>query len=213
MFGASIILLLGAPLPVVAFESPVDSPCKGHPALVGSAGNGTPAIKLWPVVAECSDGAQEVVRVGIAVLVVDDLALGVEHADEHVLGVQIAVVFGNTATLAAFSICILRGLVRRSEPAVHKRMMAIASANITVQAGTRVGELFGLSPFALGLPTLIVLLLAVVVHDLVTLRRVHPATIWGCTAAIACPVMFAILGSSPLGESIVEILRSRHTGA
>ena len=123
------------------------------------------------------------------------------------------VVFGNSATLAAFSICILRGLVRRSEPAVHKRMMAIASANITVQAGTRVGELFGLSPFALGLPTLIVLLLAVVVHDLVTLRRVHPATIWGCTAAIACPVMFVILGSSPIGEAIVEILRSPSTGA
>ena len=123
------------------------------------------------------------------------------------------VVFGNTAALAAFSICILRGLGRRSDPAVHRRMMAIASANITVQAGTRVGELFGLPPFALGLPTLIALLLAVIAHDLVTLRRVHPATIWGCTVAIACPVIFVIVGNSPIGRAVVEILRSPKTGA
>ena len=125
----------------------------------------------------------------------------------------VPVVFGNSATLAAFSICVLRGLVRRSEPAVHKRMMAIASANITVQAGTRVGVLFGLPPFALGLPTLIVLLLAVVAHDLVTLRRVHPATIWGCAVAVACPVLFVMLGNSPIGEAIVEILRPPTAGA
>lgn len=54
----AIVLLLGAPLSAAGFESPVDSPCKGHPAVVGpcftvhgrvSAGNGTPAIRLWPV--------------------------------------------------------------------------------------------------------------------------------------------------------------------
>jgi hypothetical protein len=126
----------------------------------------------------------------------------------------VQLVFANSAALAAFSICILRGLVRRSEPAVHKRLMAIASVNITVQAGARVGEhLFGLSPAALAVPTFIVLLLAVVAHDLVTLRRVHPATIWGCTASIACPVIFVILGNSPIGEAIVEFLRSPSTGA
>ena len=54
----SIVLLLAAPLLVAGFESPVDPPCRGHPAVVGpcftvhgrvSAGNGTPAIRLWPV--------------------------------------------------------------------------------------------------------------------------------------------------------------------
>ena len=62
----------------------------------------------------------------------------------------VPVVFGNSAALAAFSICFLRGLVCRSEPAVHKRMMAVASVNIVVQAGSRVGLLFGLSQFAGG---------------------------------------------------------------
>ena len=60
---------------------------------------------------------------------------------------------------------------------------------------------------------MIVLLLAVVAHDLVTLRRVHPATIWGCTVAIACPVIFVILGNSPIGEAILEILRPPSPGA
>jgi len=118
------------------------------------------------------------------------------------------VVFGNTATLAAFAICFLRGVLSRSDPAVHRRMMAIASASITVQAGTRVGELFGLSPFALGLPTLVAFLLAIVAYDLAAERRVHPATMWGCIVAIVCFATFAILGNSPFGDAIVELLRS-----
>ena len=55
---AVVALLLGTPLSVAGFQSLVDSPCKGRPAVVGScfsvhgrvsAGNGTPAIRLWPV--------------------------------------------------------------------------------------------------------------------------------------------------------------------
>jgi hypothetical protein len=125
----------------------------------------------------------------------------------------VPVVFANSGGLAAFAICVLRGVLRRSEPAVHRRMMAIASSTITVQAGTRVGELFGLSPAALGLPTLIALLLTIVAYDLATERRVHPATVWGGIVAIACPAIFVGLGNSPFGEAIVEILRSRKAGA
>jgi hypothetical protein len=123
------------------------------------------------------------------------------------------VVFGNSAALAAFAICIVRGVLRRSEPAVHRRMMTIASASITAQAGTRVGELFGLSPFALGPPTLVAFLLTIVAYDLVAERRVHPATIWGCVVVIVCFATFVIFGNSPFGDAIVELLRSPRAGA
>ena len=124
----------------------------------------------------------------------------------------VPVVFGNSAALAAFAICSLRGLALRSDPSTHKRMMVIASSNISVQAGTRVGELFGLPPFAFGPPTALMFLLAMVIHDLATERRLHPATIWGCCVSIACPVLFVIVGSSPIGGAIVDLLRSPTVG-
>ena len=121
-------------------------------------------------------------------------------------------VFGNSASLAAFALCFHRGVHRRSEPAVHKRMMAIASSNITVQAGTRVGELFGLSPFALGPPTFVALWLAIAAYDLTVERRVHPATFWGGIVSIVCVAAFVILGNSAFGDAIVELLRTRKVG-
>ena len=118
-----------------------------------------------------------------------------------------ALVFANSAALAAFSICLLRGLALRSDPSIHKRMMVIASSNICVQAGARVGELFGLSKAAFSLPTLLIFLLAMVVYDLATERRVHTATVWGGCVSIACPVLFVIIGNSSIGDAVVELLR------
>ena len=92
-------------------------------------------------------------------------------------------------------------------------MMAIAAANIAVQAGARVGELFGLSKTGLSGPTFVALLLAIAAYDLIAERRVHPATIWGGIVSIGSVAAVVILGNSAFGDAIVELLRSWRVGA
>lgn len=116
------------------------------------------------------------------------------------------VVFGNLATLVAFSACVTRGIALRRQPAMHKRLMLLASISIVAQATTRIGQLFGLAPFALGIPGEAALALTLVAHDLWTLRRVHPATIFGIAWIVLTLVAAVVVGRSAAGRAVVEIL-------
>ena len=89
--------------------------------------------------------------------------------------------------IALFGVLIGVAVRLRRSPGVHRRLMILATVLLMTPATFRTFN-FLLAPLGLpllpvgiliglGLPTAYVL--AVAVHDLVTLRRIHPATIWG----------------------------------
>lgn len=96
---------------------------------------------------------------------------------------QIAfIVWGNLAAIAAFATFIARGIIKRNRADSHKRLMLLGSLSIMSPAFIRISAMppFDRFPgvlFTLG--ALLLTLAALVIHDLVTLRRVHRETLWG----------------------------------
>jgi len=110
--------------------------------------------------------------------------------------------FGNTATLLAFGVCVAKGLSCRNQPDAHKRLMLLGSIAIIAQATQRIGFLVNFAP--LGIFGVLALLIVVLAHDLWSRRRVHWATVWGGTALIACNVLFVAIARSPIGMAIMN---------
>jgi hypothetical protein len=88
--------------------------------------------------------------------------------------VLLAVALG---TVVVFPILIGCALYYRNRPQFHKRLIIIATAELLSAA-------FGRFPFIGGNPLTFfgatdLIVLALVIHDLSTIRRVHQATLWG----------------------------------
>ncbi|MCZ6834205.1 MAG: hypothetical protein O7G85_00375 [Planctomycetota bacterium] len=119
--------------------------------------------------------------------------------------------FGNLVTLIGFSLCVLSGVLLRRRPAAHKRLMLLASVSILAPALDRmvrpqpINEF--LDPFlpdALGPPEIgfavmatLSMILSVVIHDLLSRKRLHWATIWG----VLCFLVLAPATSAALTNS------------
>ena len=116
-------------------------------------------------------------------------------------------VFGNAAALVIFTVCVAVAIAKRRQSGVHKRLMLCASISIAAQASTRIGQLFGLAPFTLGVPTLLGLPLVLVAYDLWSQRRIHGATSLGIVLIVLCTVSAVILVGSESGRLIVNVLR------
>lgn len=77
----------------------------------------------------------------------------------------------------------------------HKRLIMLANIEIVTPAAARLTIMAGLGPLP-GFGIMDVFLVAIVIRDLITLRRVHPATLWGgMFLFILQPVRFAISGT------------------
>jgi hypothetical protein len=115
------------------------------------------------------------------------------------------IMWGNFGSILLFATMVPTALWMRRRPAVHKRLMLLASFTIV---GPAIGRMYGFPELwgitssaplitaifhalpavsALGLP------LTLVAHDLLTMHRLHRATIWGVGATIAIGVGFAVL--------------------
>jgi uncharacterized membrane protein YozB (DUF420 family) len=122
------------------------------------------------------------------------------------------VVVGDFLSLAQFSILVCCGVVLRSRPAAHKRLMLFASLALLgpgVFGGDRpITLLQPFVPFPLALAFQIVTIGAVVANDVVSLRRVHPATIWG--GVVANVLMIVLFGASlatGVGQNVATWLK------
>lgn len=92
------------------------------------------------------------------------------------------VLWGNLGALVAYTTLLARALCKRATPDAHKRLMLLAMFAIMSPGLVRVFSLplfAGLPAVLLTLVGLLALGLILVVHDLVTLRRVHRETLWG----------------------------------
>jgi hypothetical protein len=132
-----------------------------------------------------------------------------------VSGVTVAVflsnvVWPNIASVCAFAILVTSALLLRGRPQAHKRLMLIASISVIGPALARVSRWppFGGEDSPFVLVVLLSLLAALVVHDLLTTKRVHPATLIGGALSILLGGVFSgVIASSPFGLAFTRSLQ------
>jgi hypothetical protein len=118
-----------------------------------------------------------------------------------------SVIWGNFSSLFSFIVLLTSAVVFRHRPETHKRLMLLASISLIGPALVRVATwpIFGSVPslsFSLG--GLIVFLAALVLYDLSTTRRLHPATVLGGAFRIAMWIGAATIAGSEFGQAIVR---------
>jgi hypothetical protein len=90
------------------------------------------------------------------------------------------VVWGNIGSIISFAVLLAFALGLRRRPQIHKRLMFFASISIVGQAVARIAHWpLAVSPGLLVDSVFLLLLGSIVTYDLVTTRRVHPATLAG----------------------------------
>ena len=97
--------------------------------------------------------------------------------------------------LVAFAPLVAAGLVLRRRPEAHKRLMLLATVSILGAPSARLPGALATAgqPFFLVVDAFVV---AVLVYDVVTRRRVHPASLCGGLLIVASqPVRFALSGT------------------
>ena len=139
---------------------------------------------------------------GIAIVMTFFLILGAD-ASRQARGITgglplESLVLGDFSMLAAFSILMTFGILRRYRPAQHKRAMLLASIALMVPGIARLPRIPALAEVGPVLVAAVILglLVAIWVHDLFSDRRIHSTTIWG-TALI----LGGLLGASTLAPT------------
>jgi hypothetical protein len=91
---------------------------------------------------------------------------------------------------------------------MHKRLMLLASISIVGPALARISRWPGLGgEQGLFIPlAFLLLLLAVVLHDVIATKRVHRATLLGASFAVLMTIGGLAIGASQLGEAFVRRL-------
>lgn len=124
-----------------------------------------------------------------------------------------AAFLGNLGFVVTFAVLVVAAILRRHRPEVHKRLMLIATIAVIAPAISRWVFTFVLLGFEL--PTALmmsgllrdyfswVLIAAVVIHDLLTKRRVLLATALGSALAISLPILGGLIARTGLVQSWV----------
>ena len=98
--------------------------------------------------------------------------------------------------MVVFAILIGVGLVQRHRPDTHKRLMTLATIALTSAPIARFAAVRQVGPPAFfGLTDLFIV--AMLVYDLATRRRVHPATIWGGLVIVASQPLRLMISGTP----------------
>ena len=117
------------------------------------------------------------------------------------------IVWGNLAIAFSFSILLVSAILFRRQPAVHKRLMLIASLAALIPALQRISRWPGLGgdagPF--WLITSALLLALIVAHDLAVTKRVHPATLVGGGVIVFAMVAAQLISGTEFGQSFVGL--------
>jgi hypothetical protein len=156
-----------------------------------------------------------VIGVGLAVAVVATSAVTLVRAVPRgtTLGLPAEAIMGvvaaDTAALVGFVLFVAGGVYLRRNAAAHKRLMFLAATSIigpAFSAARPIGGALGRYGEASGLVFPLACIVALVVYDVVTRKRVHPATLFG----IAMPfvsVVAVVVVLSGAGAGLVEWLR------
>ena len=118
------------------------------------------------------------------------------------------VVWGNLASIAVFAGLLTAAILLRRTPQAHKRLIVLASIAIVGPALARISRwpVFGGEDGPFIPVVLLGLLVAVIVHDLVTARRLHKATWIGCGVIVLATIAQQIIAGSEFGLNVVRML-------
>lgn len=129
------------------------------------------------------------------------------------LGEASALVWGNLAGLTVYTIFVGSGIVYRSNPKAHKRLMLLATLSMMGQPLVRIGhlDLFRLSDSLIvndavyGLGGILLLFSFVVIHDIRRLKRPHPVVAWGIPLQLGLTILTGVvIANSEFGYSLIH---------
>jgi hypothetical protein len=118
------------------------------------------------------------------------------------------VVWSNLQSVVAFGVMLGVAVLCRHRPDVHKRFMLLASVSIVGPALARISRwpfLGGeVGPFT---PTMLLVLIgAIVIYDLASIRKVHWATLAGAGIGVLFVVIGSAIAGSDFGQEFVRRL-------
>ena len=115
------------------------------------------------------------------------------------------VLLSDIVDLANFTILYALALLRRGQPADHKRLILFAAIAMTPPAIARIGAVLGL-PIVSAAPMFLVLVLAPVACDLAKTRRVSGLTLGAAMLLIVSAGATVVMGASPAWLQMAERL-------
>ena len=106
-------------------------------------------------------------------------------------------------TIVVFPVLVGTALFYRRKPDIHKRLMLIATLELTTAGVARI-------PGAGSMPLFFVLtdvgLAAILAYDLISRRRPHPATVWGGLFLIVTQIVRTSAGGTPAWIAFARML-------
>jgi hypothetical protein len=131
-------------------------------------------------------------------------ALGIESAtlEQYARGL----VWGNFGSALTFALCLAGAVYWRRVPAIHKRLISLASIAYMPPAFARISRLpyLGGEDGAFIPLCMLALLAALVLHDRRTLGRVHRATALGIALSLAIGLGALLVSLTPFGQAFVR---------
>jgi len=107
--------------------------------------------------------------------------------------------------MVVFPIFVSAALWLRRDKEAHKRLMLLAYISIIVAAVARLPGVLALGPLGFfGLTFLF--LLAAIVYDFLSRRRVHPAYLWGGALLVASVPLRLFVSGTPAWKSVARFL-------
>jgi hypothetical protein len=118
------------------------------------------------------------------------------------------VVWSNLIMIAAFALLVPAAILLRKNPQAHKRLMLLASIAIIGPALARISRLpyMGGEGGPMITIVLLALLLSVVANDLLSSRRLHPATLAGVALIVASFSSILFIERSDWGQQVVRMM-------
>jgi hypothetical protein len=108
--------------------------------------------------------------------------------------------------MLVFSVLVSCGLALRKRPEAHKRLMLLVTGSLLPPALGRAFAPLGVSSTMPSTFAADGVVLACILHDLWTTRRVHPASLWGGGYVLGVHLLRELLGATSGWMSIAEVL-------
>jgi len=119
-----------------------------------------------------------------------------------------AFIFTPLLSLVLFPAFVATAIRFRRDPATHKRLMILASVFVVGAGMTRILRFVGMAGhgFLFEYVTYGLILFPCAIYDLVYLRRLHPATIWGGAVIILRHPLHSVVAYTDVWQSIAAWL-------
>jgi hypothetical protein len=144
----------------------------------------------------------------LVVLSVPTMILSIPRFDHAHIPREVTgqIMIGDSLSLVWFSLFVSTAVWLRRRADAHKRLMVLASISILAPAQARIGDMLG-NPAVAIVGGTIALCLALAIHDYVSRKRLHRATVWGgLLIIVANPLLMAWLAALDGRYKVVDAI-------